>query len=265
MTSNSPVHSGAPGRIVGWSRDQLTLVLCALLFLLVFWVFHPITSGDFINYDDDVYVTDNYHVRCGLAQDQIGWAFFNTDAANWHPLTWLSHMLDCQLYGAKPWGHHLTSVLLHALNAALLFVLMGRMTGAIWRSLFVALLFGLHPLRVESVAWVSERKDVLSALFWMLTLWTYVEYAKGKATRPRRANINYGLALVFFALGLMSKPMVVTLPFVLLLLDYWPLGRIYDSRSTIDKPKDLKSAPGLKAISAPGTLPENRKSQIIYP
>ncbi len=211
-------------------------------------VFYPITGGDFINYDDDVYVTDNFHVQSGPGPEQIVWAFSNTDAANWHPLTWLSHMLDSQMYGMKPWGHHLTSVLIHALNTTLLFVVMRRMTGAVWRSLFVALLFGLHPLRVESVAWVSERKDVLSALFWMLTLWTYVEYAKSKATHPRRASINYLLALVFFALGLMSKAMVVTLPFVLLLLDYWPLRRIDNLRSTIDEPKDLKVLPPDKNI-----------------
>jgi len=152
--------------------------LCLLLFLLVFRVFYPITGGDFINYDDDVYVTDNFHVQGGLALDQVAWAFRNTDAANWHPVTWLSHMLDCQLYGAKPWGHHLTSVLIHALNAVLLFGVMRRMTGALWRSLFVALLFGLHPLRVESVAWIAERKDVLSTMFWLLALWAYARYAE---------------------------------------------------------------------------------------
>ena len=160
VAQSSPVNSVAAGKSLNLLRERCVIPLCLLLFLLVFRVFYPITGGDFINYDDDVYVTDNFHVQEGLALKQIVWAFDNTEAANWHPVTWLSHMLDYQLYGAKPWGHHLSSVLIHALNTALLFVVMIRMTGAVWRSLFVALLFGLHPLRVESVAWVSERKDV---------------------------------------------------------------------------------------------------------
>jgi tetratricopeptide (TPR) repeat protein len=208
------------------SSNQLSLPICILLFLLVFGVFYPITGDGFINYDDNDYVTDNVHVQGGLTWRQIGWAFTNTDAANWHPLTWLSHMLDCQLYGANPWGHHLTSVLIHAVNAVLVFVVLRGMTGALWRSLFAALLFGLHPLRVESVAWIAERKDVLGAMFWLLALWSYLGHTRSKTPRSRRATVNYWLALVCFALGLMSKPMVVTLPFALLLLDYWPLHRM---------------------------------------
>ena len=260
---SSPANPVAARHPFDLLRKRFVFPLCLLLFLLVCSVFYPITGGDFINYDDDVYVTDNFHVQGGPALEQVSWAFSNTDSANWHPVTWLSHMLDYQLYGGMPWGHHLTSVLIHALNTVLLFVVMLRMTGALWRSLFVALLFGLHPLRVESVAWVSERKDVLSSLFWMLTLWAYVEYAKSKTIHPRRANLNYWLTLVFFALGLMSKPMVVTLPFVLLLLDYWPLGRIYNLRFAIDEPKDLKVLPLTKTSGAPHTLSANRKSQIV--
>ena len=197
----------------------------ALLFLLVAGVFLPAVTHDFITYDDPVYVTGNAHVTGGLTWANVRWAFHSTEASNWHPLTWLSHMADCQLFGLSPWGHHLTSVLLHAANCVLLFAALGRMTGAPWRSLFVAALFGLHPLHVESVAWVSERKDVLSAAFWMLTLWAWARRVELTRARCGGAPAFYGLALVCFALGLMCKPMLVTLPFVLLLLDWWPLGR----------------------------------------
>jgi Tfp pilus assembly protein PilF len=204
--------------------QRLSIPTCVVVFLLVFVVFYPITGNGFINYDDNDYITDNIHVQSGLNWSQVVWAFSNTDAANWHPLTWLSHILDWQLYGTNPWGHHLTSVLIHAVNAALLFALLRGMTGAFWKSLFAALLFGMHPLRVESVAWIAERKDVLSTMFWLLALWFYLGYARSKTPRHRR--INYSLGLGCFALGLMCKPMVVTLPFALLLIDYWPLHRL---------------------------------------
>ncbi len=196
-----------------------------LLFLLVAGLFLPTLRQGFITYDDPVYVTNNAHVTGGLTGENMRWAFLSTEASNWHPLTWLSHMADCQLYGLHPWGHHLTSLLLHALNATLLFVVLRRMTGAVWRSLFVAALFGLHPLHVESVAWISERKDVLSTTFWMLVLWAYVRRVELIGARSRRAWIFQGLALLFSALGLMCKSMLVTVPCVLLLLDYWPLHR----------------------------------------
>lgn len=202
------------------------LPICLFIFLAVFAAFYPITGNGFINYDDNDYVTENLHVQAGLTWRQAAWAFANTDAGNWHPLTWLSHMLDCQWYGPNPWGHHLTSVLIHAANAVLVFVVLRAMTGAMWRSLFAALLFGLHPLRVESVAWIAERKDVLSAMFWLLSMWAYIAYARNQKDRPRRAAVNYWIALVCLALGLMSKPMVVTLPLALLLIDCWPLQRM---------------------------------------
>ena len=183
-------------------------------------VFGRVIRHDFINYDDPTYVTANPHVRGGLTWSNVGWAFTTRHAANWHPLTWLSHMLDVQLFGMNPRGHHITSVLLHVANTLLLFAVLRRMTNAVWPSAFVAALFAVHPLHVESVAWVAERKDVLSTLFWMLTMWAYARYAE----RPGVAR--YGLALLFFALGLMAKPMLVTLPCVLLLLDFWPLGRV---------------------------------------
>ena len=200
-------------------------LLGLLLFLCVAGIFLRATADDFITYDDPVYVTKNVHVTGGLTWANVRWAFSTTEASNWHPLTWLSHMADCQLFGLHPWGHHLTSVLLHALNAVLLFVVLRRMTGAVWRSLFVAALFGLHPLHVESVAWVAERKDVLSTAFLMLVLWAYARRAELAQARRPGAGIFYGWALLFFALGLMCKPMLVTLPCVLLLLDYWPLNR----------------------------------------
>jgi tetratricopeptide (TPR) repeat protein len=200
-------------------------LLAGLLFVLVAGIFIPAVTHDFITYDDPAYVTENPHVAAGLTWDGARWAFRSTEASNWHPLTWLSHMADCQLFGLHPWGHHLTSVLLHAANAVLLFGLLQTMTGALWRSLFVAALFGIHPLHVESVAWVSERKDVLSTTLMFLALWAYAR----RFQRPRGASPGamgfYGASLLCFALGLMAKPMLVTLPFVLLLLDYWPLRR----------------------------------------
>ena len=222
----SPRATKSVERPAGRFSGRGVALTCAGLFLLVFLVFLPAASNDFVNYDDQDYVTENPHVKAGLTAAGVAWAFTTGHASNWHPLTWISHMIDCQLYGLKPWGHHLTSVLFHAVNAMLLFVVLQRMTGAMWKSLLVALLFGLHPLRVESVAWVAERKDVLSTFFWMLTLWAYVLYAEKSKSRSSRSKVYYGLALFFFVCGLMSKPMLVTLPFVLLLLDWWPLGRI---------------------------------------
>ena len=188
--------------------------------------FLPAVDNHFVGYDDPLYVTANAAVQRGITWEGTLWAFSSTEAANWHPLTWLSHMLDCQLYGLNPAGHHLTNLLLHALNTVLAFVVLHRMTGATWRSFFVAALFGLHPLRVESVAWVAERKDVLSTTFWLLTLWAYARYVGVRDPQPARRGAFFLLALLTFAGGLMSKPMLVTLPFTLLLLDYWPLQRL---------------------------------------
>ena len=195
-------------------------IICLLLILITCVVYLQVLDYEFVYFDDTLYVTENHWVQNGLTIDGVGWAFTTSHASNWHPLTWLSHMLDCQLYGLNPRGHHLTSVLLHIANAVLLFLVLNRMTGAQWASGFVAALFALHPLHVESVAWVAERKDVLSTFWGLLTLWLYAGYVE----HPRR--IRYLFALFTFALGLMTKPMLVTLPFVLLLLDYWPLERI---------------------------------------
>ena len=194
-------------------------LICLILVLTAVTVFWQVRNHEFINLDDSKYVTENRHVQNGLTLNSMIWAFTTTQVANWHPLTWLSHMLDCQLYGLNPKGHHLTNVFLHLLNTLLLFFILQRMTGALWRSGLVAALFALHPLHVESVAWVAERKDVLSTLFWLLTMWGYIWYVE----RPRLTR--YLLTLFAFTLGLLMKPMLVTMPCVLLLLDYWPLKR----------------------------------------
>ena len=189
------------------------------LVVLTTWIYAQVAYHDFILYDDPNYVTQNAHVRGGLTAANVVWAFTTGDAANWHPLTWLSHLLDMQCFGMKPMGHHLVSVLLHALNGALLFFALKRLTGDRWPSALVAALFVVHPTHVESVAWVAERKDVLSALFGFATLYAYARYAE------RPGSVRYGAVALLFAFGLMAKPMLVTLPFVLLLLDYWPLRR----------------------------------------
>ena len=183
-------------------------------------VFARVGQFGFISLDDPDYVSDNLNVSGGVRVQSVIWAFAAAHFSNWHPLTWLSHMLDCDLFGLNPGAHHLVNVLLHAANAVLLFRLFSKITGRLWCSLVVALLFALHPLHVESVAWVSERKDTLSALFWVVTILAYVRYTE-------RPGLNrYAVTMLLFTAGLLSKPMVVTLPFVLLLLDYWPLYRI---------------------------------------
>ena len=197
------------------------------LFLIIatLTVYRQVLSHEFVNYDDLSYVSKNPHIQTGLTLEGIVWSFTSTRAGNWHPLTWLSHMLDIEFYGLNPGGHHFTNVLFHIANTLLLFLVFRRMTGDLWRSAFVAALFALHPLHVESVAWVAERKDVLSTFFWMLTMWSYVRYVE------HPGGIRYLVVLLFFVLGLMAKPMLVTLPFVLLLLDYWPLCRFQSGQS----------------------------------
>src|ERR1051325_3323299 len=215
--------------------EQKTALISLLLFGFVFLLFLPATRNEFVNYDDTVYVTENPRVQSGPSWANLKWALTSGSAANWHPLTWFSHMIDCRLYGSKPFGHHLTSVLLHALNAMLLFLALQRMTGATGRSLAVALLFGVHPLRVESVAWVAERKDVLSGLFFMLTLLAYAQYVRYSQTHRARSGFFYAWTGVMLTFGLMSKPMLVTVPFVLLLLDWWPINRVSSSAQRVSR------------------------------
>jgi tetratricopeptide (TPR) repeat protein len=204
-----------------------------LLALAVWIVFGRTVHYEFVNLDDDLNVTDNPAITRGLTWQGIIEVFTHKQAALWNPLTSLSFMLDCQFYGLNAGGYHLTNVLLHAASVVLLFLLLRKMTGAFWPAAFVAAVFAIHPLRVESVAWVTERKDVLSGLFFMLTLWAYVRHAQEPAAKNGRQRAafflrssSYRLALLFFALGLMSKAMLVTMPFILVLLDYWPLGRM---------------------------------------
>jgi protein O-mannosyl-transferase len=200
--------------------------LCILLVLLTGWLFFPAIQNDFVNYDDPENITANSHVQRGIKWESVQREFTGEDkTALWAPVTMLSHALVWQIVGIKPWGHHLANVLLHAINTGLVFLVLRKLTGATWRSLFVAALFGMHPLRVESVAWVTERKDVLSTTFWMLTLWAYARFVEESKAEKGKPIIFYVSALVFYALGLMSKPMLVTVPFLLLLLDYWPLRR----------------------------------------
>ena len=199
---------------------QYPWLLAFVLVALTGAVYWQVRHFEFVNYDDNLNVRDNAHVQRGLTIDSVVWAFTTTEVDYWRPLTWLTHLLDWQIYGRNAGGHHLTNVILHLVNTLLLLVVMQRMTGDVWRSALVAGLFALHPLHVGSVAWVTERKDVLSGLFWMLTMLAYARYAE------RRSLERYLQVLLFFALGLMAKPMIVTLPFVLLLLDVWPLKRM---------------------------------------
>ena len=206
----APPHRGSAGS---------TPLVAAGLVLAVIVLYAPVAGHDFVNFDDGAYVYENAMVRAGLTWEGARWAFDSVHSSNWHPLTWLSHMLDSHFFGLDAGKHHLVSVLFHAANAALLFTALRWMTGALWPSLLVAALFALHPLRVESVAWISERKDVLSAFFWMLTMLAWIAYVR------RASALRYALTLLCFSLGLLAKPMLVTLPFVLLLLDVWPLQR----------------------------------------
>jgi len=201
------------------SPGRQKLIVYIVLAIVTFAVYWQVNQFDFINFDDDVYITQNSHIRSGIASREIRWAFGTKSLGLWNPLVWLSFMFDYQLYGLNAGGYHLTNVILHILSALLLFHLFTRMTGAIWKSAFVAAVFALHPLHVESVAWVAERKDVLSAFFWMLTLCLYVYYTE----KPSEGK--YLFVLVCFVLALLSKPMVVTMPVIMILLDYWPLKR----------------------------------------
>ena len=233
-------------------HSTLGLVVCLLLASGALAAYWPVLRCEFLNYDDPTYVTDNPAVQSGLTWRGLAWAFTSAHGANWHPVTWLSHMLDCQLFGLHPAGHHLVNLLLHLANTLLLFGLFRKLTRAFWPSVFVAALFGLHPLHVESVAWVAERKNLLSAFFFLLTLWAYARYVEQSKVQSPKSKVWYGLALLCFALGLMSKPMLVTLPFVLLLLDYWPLRRMSFSLGRTEQPSIHQStAPLLHHSTTP--------------
>lgn len=228
-------------RICGIRADLLVVFL---LVSLILGTYAQVKNFEFITYDDDLYVTANEQVKKGLTWEGIRWAYSLNDAVYWHPLTWISHMLDIEMYGLNPGMHHTTNLLFHVNNCILLFLIMFSMTGRLWRSAAVAGLFALHPLNVESVAWVAARKNLLSTFFWMLTILLYLQYC-------RKPNLlRYGICLVSFLLGLMSKPMLVTLPFALLLLDFWPLQRIR-------KPQWLDPDPYLMAKAQESAVTDN--------
>jgi len=275
--------------VTGSNSSRRTGLVCLLLALVTLALYWPARHYDFVQYDDNDYVFDNPTVRNGLSWWGLAWSLVAAHAANWHPLTWLSHMLDCQCFGLNAGPHHLVSVFLHCANAVLLFLVLRSMTclrhagpprsdaterehnwqrdsaaraasatqaGAFWRSAFVAAVFAWHPLRVESVAWISERKDVLSGFFFMLTLWAYARYVSSVECRVSSAidapspvtchpSRFWRLALLFFALGLLCKPMLVTAPFVLLLLDFWPLNRFQAARVGVGRPSTAASLFGI--------------------
>ncbi|HSY93734.1 MAG TPA: tetratricopeptide repeat protein [Candidatus Binatus sp.] len=217
-TNKTPPARESPGTFL--SAEKRNPIVCLLLAAVTLALYNPVNRHPFVNYDDDRYVTENPHIRQGLTAETFTWSLTSTEQANWHPLTWMSHALDVSLYRLNPVGHHFTSILLHAVNVVLLFLLLMWATKRLGPSLFVAALFALHPINVESVAWVAERKNVLCTMFFFLTLWTYGWYAR----KPHWKR--YLAVAALFAAGLASKPMVITLPFVLLLLDYWPLCRV---------------------------------------
>ena len=233
------------------SSNKLFALICLALTLGTAALYWPITGHPFILFDDEEYVTVNKHVITGLSWDNFRWAFTNVEAANWHPLTWLSHQLDCTLFALDAGAHHFINLLFHVVNTLLVFVFLRGATGAVWRSALVAAFFAWHPLHVESVAWASERKDTLSTFFFLLTLIAYARYTQERSKAeeigsppetPGGTTLRYwfyALTLFLFGCGLMSKPMVVTLPFVLLLLDFWPLGRILDAEFRIQNLKVL--------------------------
>jgi protein O-mannosyl-transferase len=244
------------------SPRKRNLVICLLLAVVTLVLYSPAIGHPFIfNYDDDCYVINNAHVQAGLVWKTVTWALTSTECSNWHPLTWLSHALDCELYGLNPPGHHVTNVLVHVLNVVLLFLLLARATGAAGRSLLVAALFASHPFNVESVAWVAERKNVLSTFFFMLTLGAYGWYALRPTVK------RYGAVAALFVLGLASKPMVITLPCVLLLLDFWPLRRIQGwEQFSPQRPSGGKDQEGLPSHLSPETaflVPQARFSRLV--
>jgi tetratricopeptide (TPR) repeat protein len=224
-------------------RKIFPALICLALASATFAVYWHVHNNDFIDFDDNLYITENTNIQNGLTAEAVKWAFTTNQAYNWHPVTWLSHIVDCSFFDLKPAGHHLVNLGFHVANALLLFIVLWQMTGALWRSAFVAALFALHPLHVESVAWVSERKDVLSTFFWLLTIWFYIRYTR----RPKFST--YIPVMVAFAVGLMAKQMLVTLPFVLLLLDYWPLDRFAEPQDERKKKITSGKQPFLRCLA----------------
>lgn len=202
------------------SEKYKAVLICVILATATFGAYWQVLRSDFVNFDDPIYVTENEYVNTGFSWENVRWAFTAGKVSYWHPLTWFSHMLDCELYGLRPGLHHLTNLIIHIANGLLVFLVFKAMTGAVWRSAFVAAVFALHPVNVDSVAWIAERKNVLSTLLWLLIMWGYASYVR------RGGAGRYLVTLLLFVLGLLAKPMLVTLPFVMLVLDYWPFGRL---------------------------------------
>ena len=229
---------------------QVKFLICLSLAAVTFAAYEPVLHNDFVNYDDNLYITENTHATGGITADSVIWAFTQPHSYMWHPLTSLSHILDCQLFGLNAHWHHFVSLLFHIVSALLVFMIFTNMTGTIWPSAFIAALFALHPIQVESVAWAAERKTVLSGLFWFITIFVYIWYAKRPSIR------RYILLLVVFGLCIMTKPIVVTLPFALLLLDYWPLNRFTAEHTKIAEEKNkINSAHSLvSAVRQAGQL-----------
>ncbi len=226
------------------SPAKRTFVLCLMLMAATLVLYSPVTHSTFVNFDDDAYIIHNAHVRAGLTWTTVKWSFTQFEEGNWHPLTWLSHALDIELFGLNPAGHHLINIFLHLINVAILFCLLQSATGFTWRSLMVAALFAVHPVNVESVAWVAERKNVLSMFFFLLALLAYGWYARQPQLR------RYALMLFLFLLALMSKPQVITFPFLLLLWDYWPLRRMAINSATgvSDQPPAIRQCSVLRLV-----------------
>ncbi|MRR38775.1 hypothetical protein EG829_29830, partial [bacterium] len=222
--------------------------VCALIIIASAVVYFQVHGHGFVNYDDPDYVTENIHVTTGLTIDNIRWAIGLPDRQYWAPLAWMSHMLDCTLFGVNPGMHHLMNVFIHMINSLLLFLVLKMMTGSHWRSAFVAGLFALHPVNVDTVAWIAERKNLLSTFFWLLSMAAYVRYVRRPAMKA------YLLLAVIFSLGLLAKPMLVTLPFVFILMDFWPLGRVR-------LPKDGNAGPG--GADESGRTPDTALTRIV--
>lgn len=236
MGKNIPVISEDTQKLFNLKMTS-TVLICIVLSVSIFVIYLQVRHYDFIDLDDTLYITDNIHVRKGITFENIKWAFTTSHGGYWIPVTWLSHMLDCQLFGMNAGNHHLMNLYFHILNTILLFLFFRKTTRNLWQSAFLAVLFAIHPLHVESVAWIAERKDMLSTFFLLLTLHMYVRYVE------KSGVVYYIASLLFFALGLMAKPMIVTLPFILLLMDYWPLGRFpYFSSSTGGKKAETSPA-----------------------
>jgi tetratricopeptide (TPR) repeat protein len=262
-----PPAAYMPGRLSGGEDHRLVFGICLFLAVITWIVFGQTVRFDFVSLDDVIYVYGNPVVQKGLTWEGLRWALTYGGIGHWHPLTWLTHMLDCQIYGLSPGGHHLTNVMLHTATVILLFLVLREMTGFLWRSAFVAAVFAIHPLHVESVAWISERKDVLSGFFFVLTIGAYVRYA-----RHPFSPVRYGLVLLCFALGLLSKNMLVTTPCVLLLLDFWPLGRLAGATTETWRRLLLEKIPllGLTVLSCvatflvPEKIPAGTRIPLIF-